>query len=130
MGYTANDESVTNLYFDYSGGKEGAPTLTVMVGPAGSGKSTVARSVVNWGQGRTVRVNRDTLRAMLYCDSPWNNAKEQVIRRLEEEAVRLLLAELNPQCSLVINPRRKALNAPAAELSREVRKLFLRCNGL
>ena len=39
------DESVTNLYFDYSGGRENAPTLTVMVGPAGSGKSTVARSV-------------------------------------------------------------------------------------
>jgi ribonuclease P protein component len=52
------------------------------------------------------------------------------IRRRVREAVRLLLAELNPQCSLVINPRRKALNAPAAELSREVRKLFLRCNGL
>jgi len=86
------DESVTNLYFDYSGGRENAPTLTVMVGPAGSGKSTVARSVVNWHAGGTVRVNRDTLRAMLYCGSPWNNAKEQVIRRLEEESVRLLLS--------------------------------------
>jgi RNase P protein component len=36
---------------------------------------------------------------------------------------------LNPQCSIVINPRRKALNAPVAELRREVEKLFLRCNG-
>ena len=86
------DKSVTDLYLDYSGGKENAPTLTVMVGPAGSGKSTVARSVVNWHAGRTVRVNRDTLRAMLYCDSPWNNSKEQVIRRLEEESIRLLLS--------------------------------------
>jgi ribonuclease P protein component len=51
------------------------------------------------------------------------------IRRRVREAVRLLLDQLNPQCSLVINPRRKALNAPVAELRREVEKLFLRCNG-
>jgi len=51
------------------------------------------------------------------------------IKRRVREAVRLLLGQLNPQCCLVINPRRKALNAPAAELRREVEKLFLRCNG-
>jgi len=51
------------------------------------------------------------------------------IKRRVREAVRLHLGELNPQCSLVINPRRKALEAPAEELGREVQKLFLRCNG-
>ena len=51
------------------------------------------------------------------------------IKRRVREAVRLLLGQLNPQCSVVINPRRKALNAPVAELRREVEKLFLRCNG-
>jgi ribonuclease P protein component len=51
------------------------------------------------------------------------------IRRRVREAVRLLLGRLNPQWSIVINPRRKALDAPAAELRREVEKLFLRCNG-
>jgi ribonuclease P protein component len=51
------------------------------------------------------------------------------IKRRVREAVRLLLGQLNPQCFIVINPRRKALNAPVAELRREVEKLFLRCNG-
>ena len=51
------------------------------------------------------------------------------IRRRVREAVRLLLERLSPQWSIVINPRRKAFDAPAAELRREVEKLFLRCNG-
>ena len=51
------------------------------------------------------------------------------IRRRVRETVRLLLDKLNPQCSLVINPRRKAFDAPMAELRREVEKLFLHCNG-
>jgi ribonuclease P protein component len=51
------------------------------------------------------------------------------IKRRVRDAVRLLLGQLNPQCFIVINPRRKALNAPVAELRREVEKLFLRCNG-
>ena len=65
--------SFTEQYFDYSNGREDAPTLTVMVGPAGSGKSTIAKSVVNWAAGKTVRLNRDTIRGMLYADSPWNH---------------------------------------------------------
>ena len=52
------------------------------------------------------------------------------IRRRVREALRLQLDELNPQCLLVINPRRKAFEAPSAELRREVEKLILRCNGL
>jgi predicted kinase len=84
--------SHSEQYMDYSGGKENAPTLTVMVGPAGSGKSTHARSLVNWAAGATVRVNRDTIRAMLYCDSPWNHSKEDVVRKYEEEGIRMFLA--------------------------------------
>ncbi|MBZ5583189.1 MAG: ribonuclease P protein component [Acidobacteriia bacterium] len=51
------------------------------------------------------------------------------IRRRVREAVRLLLEQLNPEWSIVINPRRKALEAPAAQVRQEVEKLFLRCNG-
>jgi ribonuclease P protein component len=51
------------------------------------------------------------------------------IRRRLREAVRHQLDRLNPQWSIVINPRRKAFEAPFPELQREVEKLFLRCNG-
>ncbi|MGD0500527.1 MAG: ribonuclease P protein component [Bryobacteraceae bacterium] len=51
------------------------------------------------------------------------------IKRRVREAVRLLLDRLSPQWSIVINPRRKALDAPAEELRREVEKLFSRCGG-
>ncbi len=51
------------------------------------------------------------------------------IRRRVREAVRLQLDRLNPQCSIVINPRRKALDAPFPDLHREVERLFLRCSG-
>lgn len=51
------------------------------------------------------------------------------IRRRLRETVRLQLDRLNPQWSIVFNPRRKAFDAPAPELRREVERLFLRCNG-
>ena len=51
------------------------------------------------------------------------------IRRRVREAVRACLDGLNPQWSIVINPRRKAFDAPMPELRREVEKFFLRCNG-
>ena len=51
------------------------------------------------------------------------------IKRRVREAVRFHLDRLNPQWSIVINPRRKALDAPTPELQREVERLFLRCNG-
>ena len=51
------------------------------------------------------------------------------IRRRVREAVRLQLDRLNPQCCIVINPRRKAFDAPLPELKREVARLFLRCSG-
>ena len=51
------------------------------------------------------------------------------IRRRFREAVRQYIDRLNPQWSIVINPRRKALTAPMPDLLREVERLFLRCNG-
>jgi ribonuclease P protein component len=51
------------------------------------------------------------------------------IKRRVREAVRCHLDRLNPQWSIVINPRRKAFDAPLKELEREVERLFLRCNG-
>lgn len=55
-------------------------------------------------------------------------ARNRIKRRLRE-AVRLSLARLSPQWSIVINPRPKALQAPLPELQLEVERLFLRCNG-
>ena len=50
------------------------------------------------------------------------------IKRRVREAVRLQLDRLSPQWSIVINPRRKALDAPVTELHREVERLFQRCS--
>ena len=55
-------------------------------------------------------------------------ARNRIKRRLRE-AVRCSLDRLNPQWSIVINPRLKALSAPMPELQREIERLFLRCNG-
>jgi len=51
------------------------------------------------------------------------------IRRRVREAVRGQLHRLNPHWTIVINPRRKALEAPWTEIEREVERLFRRCNG-
>ena len=51
------------------------------------------------------------------------------IKRRFREAVRACLDGLNPQWSIVINPRRKASDAPMTELQKEVAKLFARCGG-
>jgi ribonuclease P protein component len=50
------------------------------------------------------------------------------IKRRVREAVRLRLDRLNPQWEIVFNPRRAAKDSPLADLTREVEKLFLRCN--
>ena len=85
--------SFAKQYVDYSGGREGAPLLTVMVGPAGSGKTTASMPWVNWGGSETVRFNRDALRSMLFADVPWNNYNEDFVRKYEEEGVRLALSK-------------------------------------
>ncbi|HTX36219.1 MAG TPA: ribonuclease P protein component, partial [Bryobacteraceae bacterium] len=51
------------------------------------------------------------------------------IKRRVREVVRGRLDRLNPHWSIVINPRRKALEAPLSEIEREVERLFGRCNG-
>jgi ribonuclease P protein component len=51
------------------------------------------------------------------------------IKRRVREAVRGRLDRLNPHWSIVINPRRKAMEAPLTEIEREVERLFDRCNG-
>jgi ribonuclease P protein component len=51
------------------------------------------------------------------------------IRRRLREAVRVRLDRLNPQWSIVINPRRKALDCPFQEIEREIERLFLRCSS-
>ena len=51
------------------------------------------------------------------------------IRRRMREAVRHHLDWLNPQWSIVLNPRRKSLDVPLSELQREIERLFLRCNA-
>jgi ribonuclease P protein component len=50
------------------------------------------------------------------------------IRRRVREAVRKHLAGLNAQWSIVINPRRKALDCPYEEIEREIQKLFRGCS--
>ena len=52
------------------------------------------------------------------------------IKRRIREAVRLQLDRLSPQWEIVFNPRRAAMDSPFSELTREVEKLFLRCNSL
>jgi ribonuclease P protein component len=51
------------------------------------------------------------------------------IKRRVREAVRLRLDQLSPEWEIVFNPRRAALDSPFSELTREVEKLFLRCNS-
>ena len=51
------------------------------------------------------------------------------IKRRVREAVRLHLDQLSPLWSIVINPRRKAFDAPVAELHKEIIRLFQRCSG-
>jgi ribonuclease P protein component len=55
--------------------------------------------------------------------------KRNRIRRRVREAVRCHLDRLSPQWSIVINPRRKAYDAPTRDLEREVERLFDRCNN-
>jgi ribonuclease P protein component len=51
------------------------------------------------------------------------------IRRRMREVVREYLDRMSPEWSIVINPRRKAYDAPIAELRREVERLIVRCKG-
>ncbi|MGD1069335.1 MAG: ribonuclease P protein component [Bryobacteraceae bacterium] len=50
------------------------------------------------------------------------------LKRRVREAVRLELATLSPEWSIVFNPRRKTLDCVFTELQTEVRRLFIRCS--
>ena len=50
------------------------------------------------------------------------------LRRRFREAVRLRLANLDASWSIVINPRRAAIECPFAELEREISRLFQWCS--
>jgi len=80
----------TEQRFDYSNGKD-SPELIIMVGVSGSGKSVHAKALINRGQGKVVRLNRDSIRVMLYNDVPWNSKNENLVRDLEKEAARMAL---------------------------------------
>jgi ribonuclease P protein component len=43
------------------------------------------------------------------------------------EALRVRLDRLSPGWSIVINPRRKALDCPFPEVEREIERLLTRC---
>lgn len=81
----------TEQRFDYSAGREDAPELTIMVGISGSGKSTLVKQWINRGRGDIVRLNRDSLRAMLYIDVPWSNNLENLTRDVQKHAAILAL---------------------------------------
>jgi predicted kinase len=93
MGYdkSATSKGFTEQFVDYADGRENPPTLTVMVGISGSGKSVLAKQWVNQSRGDVVRFNRDNLRAMLYVDVPWSNRNEDLTRKYEQEGVKLAL---------------------------------------
>lgn len=61
-------------------------TLTICRGIPGSGKSTWAREQVRRSQGKTKRVNRDDLRAMI-DDSRWSRTNEKHINFLREYVI-------------------------------------------
>ena len=49
------------------------------------------------------------------------------IRRRVREAFRVRLPEIGPDWQIVINPRRRSLDAPFEELKREVEKVVRKC---
>jgi ribonuclease P protein component len=51
------------------------------------------------------------------------------IKRRVREAVRLRLDHLNPQWSIIINPRLKAREAPFEILAQNVERLFDQCSA-
>jgi predicted kinase len=87
----ANDKGFTEQFVDYSADRQDAPTLTVMVGISGSGKSVLARTWVNAGRGNVVRFNRDNMRSMLFVDVPWSHHNEELTRKLQQEGVKTAL---------------------------------------
>src|ERR1700739_212171 len=88
------DRGYNEHFVDYSAGRENPPTLTVMVGLSGSGKSVLSKQWIVNGYGQVLRFNRDNLRAMLYPGVTWDKGgkhNEEYVRRYEQEGVRSAL---------------------------------------
>jgi predicted kinase len=77
--------------FDYSEGRKDAPELVIMVGVSGSGKSVVAKSLVNGGRGKIARLNRDSMRLMLHVDVPFKKTLENRVKMLQVTMAAMLL---------------------------------------
>lgn len=88
------DRGYNEFFVDYSGGREDARTLTVMVGLSGSGKSVLSKRWVLEGYGNVLRFNRDSLRLMLYPGVTWDKGgkqNEEFVRRFNQEGVKMAL---------------------------------------
>lgn len=83
----------TEQRFDYSGGRTEAPELIIMVGVSGSGKSVVAKQMVDRGRGDIMRLNRDTLRLMLWNNVQWSSHLENKARDIQKNAATVLLQQ-------------------------------------
>ncbi|MBZ5660028.1 MAG: AAA family ATPase [Acidobacteriia bacterium] len=77
--------------YDYTDGREHAPELIVAVGISGSGKSTEITQLVKRSQGKTIRLNRDEMRKMLFCGADWNKRNEDYVRKIQMEDARIAL---------------------------------------
>lgn len=75
------------------------PLLTVLVGLPASGKTTLARKMVAASHGRTIRVNRDDLRAMMFAEK-WSMKREELVSSTEEHAV---IGALQMGCNVVVD---------------------------
>lgn len=76
---------------DYSAGKADAPELIITVGLSGCGKSTWAKEEVYRSRGRTVRLNRDDMRAMMFPKVEYNKSNENIVRNWQMEGARQAL---------------------------------------
>lgn len=81
----------TEQRFDYSGGLADAPELTITVGVSGCGKSTWAKNEVYRSHAKTVRLNRDDIRAMLLCGVEYSQSNENIVRNWQMEGARQAL---------------------------------------
>jgi len=81
----------TEQRFDYSGGRQDAPELIIMVGVSGSGKSVIAKQWIDRGRGNIARLNRDAIRTLLWNNVPWSKNLENPVRDWQMEGARMLL---------------------------------------
>lgn len=75
--------------------KKDQPILHIMRGLPGSGKSTRSNEILDGNRKygtKTFRLNRDSLRKMLYPDAIWNPHFEEVVKIIELECTRKLLS--------------------------------------